>query len=86
MLRTGARLLGRPVLRSPRLQTDDGSHGAEDDVSADSRLQGVRVALQNVLSPFHLQPTSWQASQTPFLQTRQEPSPASYAERVFILF
>lgn len=60
--------------------------GAEGDVSADSRLKGVQVALQNVLWPFHLQLMSWQTSQPPFLQTRQETCPASYAERVFILF
>lgn len=60
--------------------------GTKGNVSAQTRLKGVQVALQNVLSQFHLQPTSWQASQTPFLQARRATSPASYAERVFILF
>lgn len=84
MLRTWGKA-GREDSAPGSRKTTEAS-GAKGSVSAQTRLKGVRVALQNVLSPFHLQPTSRQASQTPSLQTRQATSPASYAERVFILF
>lgn len=84
MLQTGGKAGREDSAPSSRKTTE--ATGAKGNVSAQTRLKVVRVALQNVLSPFHLQPMSWQASQIPFLQTRQATSPTSYAERVFILF